>query len=65
MTKKLYRSNRDKIIGGVCGGLADYFEVDVTLVRVIVLVLMFAYGFGILAYILAMIIIPREPLSGI
>jgi phage shock protein PspC (stress-responsive transcriptional regulator) len=65
MPKKLYRSNKDKIIGGVCGGLAEYFNVDATLVRVIVLVLTFMYGIGILIYLAAMIIIPPEPYSGI
>jgi len=58
MTEKLYRSVREKMIGGVCGGLADYFSVDVTLVRLIVLVATFAGGVGSLAYLAAWIIIP-------
>ncbi len=60
MTKRLYRSGREKMVGGVCGGLAEYFEVDLTLVRLIVLVAMFSGGIGILAYIAALIIIPRD-----
>ena len=61
MTEKLYRSVREKMIGGVCGGLADYFSVDVTLVRLIVLVATFAGGVGFLAYLAAWIIIPVNP----
>ncbi|HWQ71867.1 MAG TPA: PspC domain-containing protein [Desulfitobacteriaceae bacterium] len=63
MAKKLYRSNRDRIIGGVCGGLAEYFDIDVTWIRLLVLVLMLTAGFGILLYIGAIIIIPRDPVS--
>ena len=51
MTERLYRSVREKMLGGVCGGLADYFSVDVTLVRLIVLVATFAGGVGFLAYL--------------
>lgn len=58
MTEKLYRSVREKMLGGVCGGLADYFSVDVTLVRLIVLVATFAGGVGFLAYLAAWVIIP-------
>lgn len=62
MTERLYRSNKDKMIGGVCGGLSDYFHADIALVRLIALVIMFATGgIGLLAYIAAMIIIPKNP----
>ena len=61
MTERLYRSVREKMIGGVCGGLADYFSVDVTLVRLIVLVAVFAGGVGFLAYLAAWAIIPVNP----
>lgn len=61
MTEKLYRSVREKMIGGVCGGLADYFSVDVTLVRLIMLVAAFAGGVGFLAYLAAWVIIPVNP----
>ncbi|HHW73621.1 MAG TPA: PspC domain-containing protein [Firmicutes bacterium] len=60
MSKRIYRS-RDRKIGGVCGGIAEYFNIDPTLVRLIWAVLVFAYGTGLLAYILAWIIIPEEP----
>jgi len=61
MTERLYRSGREKMVGGVCGGLADYFSVDVTLVRLIVLVAAFAGGVGFLAYLAAWVIIPINP----
>jgi phage shock protein PspC (stress-responsive transcriptional regulator) len=59
--KRLFRSKKDRIIGGVCGGLGSYFSLDPVLVRVIWAVLFFAGGVGLLAYILAWIIIPEEP----
>lgn len=58
--KRLYRSNKDKVIGGVCGGVAEYFNIDPVIVRVIWTVLAFA-GIGILAYIIAWIIVPKNP----
>ena len=61
MTERLYRSVQQKMLGGVCGGLADYFSVDVTLVRLIVLVAAFAGGVGFLAYLVAWVIIPVNP----
>ncbi|OLN30241.1 PspC domain-containing protein [Desulfosporosinus metallidurans] len=61
MTDRLYRSVQEKMIGGVCGGLADYFSVDVTLVRLIVLVATFAGGVGFLAYLAAWVIVPVNP----
>ena len=60
MAKRLYRSITNKIIGGVCGGLGEYFDVDPVLVRVITVLLFLATGFGILAYIIAWIIIPKR-----
>lgn len=59
-TKKLYRSCRDKILGGVAGGLGEYFDVDPTLIR-LVFALAFLSGFGFLGYLLAWIIIPVDP----
>ncbi|MHB1404404.1 MAG: PspC domain-containing protein [Desulfitobacteriaceae bacterium] len=61
MTERLYRSGREKMIGGVCGGLAEYFNVDVTLVRLITLVAFFMGGVGFLAYLVAWIIVPLNP----
>lgn len=56
--KKLYRSDTDKILCGVCGGIAEYFNVDPTIIRLIWAVFI-CTGAGILAYIIAAIIIPR------
>jgi len=61
MNKKLYRSRKEKMIGGVAGGLAEYFEIDPTLVRIIFIVSLFLGGSGILAYIILWIIVPEEP----
>ncbi len=60
--KKLYRSNTDKMIAGVCGGLAQYFGVDSTLIRLIFALLVFlGVGSGILLYIILAIVVPLEP----
>jgi phage shock protein PspC (stress-responsive transcriptional regulator) len=59
--KRLYRSERDKMLGGVCGGLGDYFKIDPTLVRLgWVILTLVSCGFGIIAYIIAAIIVPTE-----
>ena len=61
MEKKLYKSDSDKKICGVCGGIAEYFDIDPTVIRLIwVLAVLFA-GCGILAYIIAAIIMPKKP----
>lgn len=62
MTKTLYRSNKDKMIAGICGGLSDYFDMDPTIVRILWVVFTFATnGAGIIAYIVGMFIIPKKP----
>jgi phage shock protein PspC (stress-responsive transcriptional regulator) len=61
MEKKLYKSNQNKMIDGVCGGIAEYFNVDPTLIRLGVVLLSLMGFSGILAYIIAAIIIPRAP----
>ena len=58
--KKLYLSDTDKKIGGVCGGLAQYFDIDPTIVRIIWFVAAFFYGIGIIPYLAFWIIVPRE-----
>jgi phage shock protein PspC (stress-responsive transcriptional regulator) len=58
--KRLYRSRKDRVIAGVCGGIGDYFEIDPTLIRLIWLLLGLT-GTGILAYIVAWVMIPEEP----
>lgn len=59
-TKKLYRSRRERMICGVCGGIAEYFNIDPTLIR-LGAVLWGCTGSGILAYFIAAVIIPDEP----
>ena len=61
MEKKLYKSKRDKKICGVCGGLAEYFNVDTTLVRLGTAALVLFVGGGLIAYIVAAIIMPENP----
>lgn len=58
--KKLYRSNKQRVLAGVCGGLAEYFDIDVTIFRLIWAVTFFMGGVGLLLYILAAIIIPKD-----
>ena len=58
--KRLYRSRKDKILGGVCGGIANYLGVDPVIIRFVWILFALAYGTGIIAYIIAWIIIPQE-----
>ena len=61
MEKKLYRSRNDKIISGVCGGLAKYLNMDVSVMRVLAVLLTLCVGGGLIAYIVCALIIPEEP----
>lgn len=61
MGKKLYKSNKNQILDGVCGGIAEYFNIDPTLVRLGWVVFCALGGSGVLAYIVAALIIPRDP----
>lgn len=61
MEKKLYKSSKNKMIDGVCAGVGEYFNIDPTLVRLAWVVFCALGGSGIIAYIVAAIIIPREP----
>ena len=58
---KLMRSRTDRKIAGVCAGFAEYFDLDVTVVRVVWLIVALFGGGGILAYIIAWIVMPEEP----
>ena len=58
--KRLYRSEDNSKLFGVCGGIAEYFDIDPTLVRVVWLMLVFAAGTGILAYIACAICMPKK-----
>jgi len=61
MAKKLIRTYDDKKIAGVCGGLGEYFDIDPTIIRLIWVASVLAWGSGLLAYILAWIIVPEKP----
>jgi phage shock protein C len=65
LTKKLYRSSADKILTGVCGGIAEYFAIDSTVLRLIWVLVVCFTGFvpGILVYIIAAIIMPIKPVE--
>ena len=58
MEKKLYRSRKDKKLCGVCGGIAKYFDIDPTIVRLAVI---FLCGPSVMAYIIGALVIPEEP----
>ena len=63
-TKRLFRSRKNRMISGVCGGVAKYFNIDPTIVRLIAVLLLFTVSFflgGIIAYFVAAAIIPEDP----
>ena len=62
MEKKLYRSITDKKLAGVCGGLAEYLGMDSTIIRLILVLTVLFAGVGILAYIVAALVIPNPPM---
>ena len=61
MAKRVYRSRKDCVIAGICGGIAEYFDIDPTLVRIIAVLTIFLNGLGLIAYIIAWILIPQNP----
>lgn len=64
MTDRLYRSRRDRVIGGVCGGLGAYFGIDPVIVRVVFVAAAIWGGLGVLGYLVLWIIIPPEERAG-
>jgi phage shock protein C len=60
-TRKLYRSRTDRKLAGVCGGLAQYFNADPTVIRVLFVVLALLGGPGLVIYLVLWIIVPEEP----
>lgn len=60
MAKKLFRSNDNRKIAGVCGGIGEYFDIDPTIVRIIFIASFLCAGVGLIPYLLAAIIIPNE-----
>lgn len=64
MTKRLYRSTADRKIAGVCGGLAEYFNVDPVIIRIIAVILLLPGGLpGFVPYVIMWIIVPEKPAS--
>lgn len=61
--KKLYRSRKQKVVAGVCGGLGEYFEIDPILFRLAFIVLTVIDGVGILAYIVFALVVPKSPVG--
>lgn len=63
MNKRLYRSRTKRTLSGVCGGLEDYFGIDVTIIRLVWVLISIMAGFfpGVVAYVIAVFIIPEEP----
>lgn len=60
--KRLCRSSKERIVGGVCGGIAEYYNTDPTVVRLLfVLLLLASFGTAVLGYLIAWVIIPRNP----
>jgi phage shock protein C len=60
-TRKLYRSRSNRQVAGVCGGLAEYFNLDATLIRILFVVLAVLGGSGLVLYLAMWIIVPKEP----
>ncbi len=60
--KRLYRSEKNKVIAGICGGIAEYFGADLDLVRILFVVLLIvSFGTAAIAYLIAWVIIPKRP----
>ncbi len=61
--KKLYRNTKNKVIGGVCSGLAEYMNIDLTIVRLVVVLLGLFGSLGFWAYVIMWIVVPEKPTS--
>lgn len=59
--KRLYRSRKNCMIAGICGGIAEYFDIDPIIVRIIAVLTIFINGIGLIAYLIGWIVIPRNP----
>jgi len=60
MPKRLYRSGKGRVVAGICGGLADYFDIDPLLIRIVFIILALTGGLGIILYLAAWLIIPGQ-----
>lgn len=63
MNKRLYRSSKSKVFGGVAGGIAEYFDIDPIIIRLLFIIIAFAGGGGILVYFIMWVAIPLEPIT--
>ena len=63
MHKRLYRSSKSKVFGGVAGGIAEYFDIDPIIIRLLFIIIAFAGGGGILVYFIMWVAIPLEPIT--
>ena len=61
MEKKLYRSRQNRMLGGICGGIGEYLNVDPTVVRLLWVLFTFVGASGLLAYLICLLIIPENP----
>jgi phage shock protein C len=61
--KKLYKSENNKVIAGVCGGLGEYFGIDPVILRIIAIALIFFHGAGLLVYLIAWICMPKRKVN--
>ena len=59
--RRVYRSRKNRMLGGVCGGIAEYFEIDPVLVRLLFVLLLFMGFVGIIIYLVAWLLIPENP----
>ena len=59
--KRLYRSTTDRMIGGVCGGLAEFFNIDPTIVRLIFVILLLTGSAGFWIYLILLVVVPEAP----
>ena len=62
-TRRLYRNRNNRLLAGICGGLGEYFNFDPVIIRVLWCLLALTYGTGMIAYLIAWLIIPEEPIS--
>ncbi len=63
MSRRLYRSRTERMVGGVCGGLAEYLNMDPTIVRLVFVLLALLGGHGLLLYLILWLVVPPEPLA--
>ena len=61
MAQKLYRSETDRIVAGLCGGLGEFFDIDSTIIRIIFIILTIWGGVGLILYIIGVLVVPRNP----